>query len=82
LPEGIFSDRHLCRMERNRKEQLRKWILNPYSFVITSRSVLLRMRNVSDKSCRENQNTYSVFNQGVWVIKWEYGVEQGRQHMT
>jgi len=28
-----------------------------YSFLIISRSVLLRMRNVSDKSCRENQNT-------------------------
>jgi len=28
----------------------------------TSRSVLLRMRNVSDKSCRENQNTHFVFS--------------------
>ena len=27
-----------------------------------SRSVLLRMRNVSDKSCRENRNTYLTFN--------------------
>jgi len=26
-------------------------------FLIISRSVLLRMKNVSDKSCRENQNT-------------------------
>ena len=32
------------------------------TFFITSRSVLLTMRNVSDKSCRENQNTYFVFN--------------------
>jgi len=33
-----------------------------YTFMIISRSVLRRMRNVSDKSCRENQNTllYSV----------------------
>jgi hypothetical protein len=30
--------------------------------VIISRSVLLRMRNVSDKSCRENRNTHFVFN--------------------
>jgi hypothetical protein len=32
-----------------------------YSIFIISRSVLLRMRNVSDKSCRENQNTHFVF---------------------
>jgi hypothetical protein len=30
-------------------------------FTIISPSVLLRMRNVSDKSCRENQNTHFVF---------------------
>ena len=28
-----------------------------YTFMITSRLILLRMRNVSDESCRENQNT-------------------------
>ena len=33
-----------------------------YTFLITSRSFLLRMRNVSDKSCRENQNTSFVFS--------------------
>jgi len=27
-----------------------------YTFFIISRSVLLRMRNVSDRSCTENQN--------------------------
>jgi len=32
-----------------------------YIYLIMSRSVLLRMRNVSDKSCRENQNTQSRF---------------------
>ena len=31
-----------------------------YTFFITSRSVLLRMRNVSDKRYRENQNTFYV----------------------
>ena len=35
---------------------------NQYKFLIISRSVLIRMRNVSDKSCRENQNTRFVFN--------------------
>ena len=29
---------------------------------IISLSVLVRMRNVSDKSCRENQNTHFVFS--------------------
>jgi hypothetical protein len=33
-----------------------------YTFLIISRSVLLRMRNVSDKLCRENQNKYFVFS--------------------
>ena len=31
-------------------------------FLIISRWILLRMRNVSDKSCRENQNTHFLFN--------------------
>jgi len=31
------------------------------SFLIISHSVLLRMRNVSDNSCRENQNTHFMF---------------------
>jgi hypothetical protein len=29
-----------------------------HTFLITSRSILLRMRNVSDESCRENQTTH------------------------
>ena len=32
------------------------------TFMKISRSFLLRMGNVSDKSCRENQNTYSLFS--------------------
>ena len=46
-------------------------------YFIISRSVLLRMRNVSDKSCRENQNTHFVFsnfffeNRAVYEITWE-----------
>ena len=31
-----------------------------YTVMVTSRSDLLRMRNVSDESCRENQKTYFV----------------------
>jgi hypothetical protein len=33
-----------------------------YTFVIISHSVLFRTRNVSDKSCREIQNTHVMFN--------------------
>jgi len=33
-----------------------------YTFFIISRSVLLRMRNVSDKTRRENQNTRFMSN--------------------
>jgi len=36
--------------------------MNTDKFVIISLSVLPRMRNVSDKSCRENQNTHFVFS--------------------
>ena len=32
-----------------------------YIFLTISRSVLFRMRNVSDKNCRENQHTLFIF---------------------
>jgi len=31
-----------------------------YTFMIIFRSVLLRMKIISDKRCRENQNTFYV----------------------
>jgi hypothetical protein len=49
-----------------------------YTFMITSLSVILRMRNISDKLCRENQNTRVLFsnffffeNRAVYQIMWE-----------
>ena len=33
-----------------------------YTFFNISRSIILRIRNVSDKSCRENQNTPFIFS--------------------
>ena len=36
-----------------------------YTCMIISRSVLLRMRKFSDKSCKENQNTHFIFNNFV-----------------
>jgi len=51
---------------------------------IISRSVPLRMRNVSDKTCRQDQNTHIVFNtffffknHAVYEIMWKNFVEQG-----
>jgi hypothetical protein len=32
------------------------------TFIIISRESLLRMRKISGKSCRENQNTHFVFS--------------------
>jgi len=43
-----------------------------YTFLIISRSVLLRTRNVSDIICRENQNTFcDVENRAVYEIMWK-----------
>jgi hypothetical protein len=47
------------------------------------------MGNVSDKSCRENQNTHFMFsnffffeNLAVYKIMWNNMVEAGGPHMT
>ena len=54
---------------------------------IISRLFLLRMRNISDKSCRENQNKHFVFsnlffeNSAVYEIVWKNGVEWSRPQM-
>jgi hypothetical protein len=37
------------------------WRHTWYTFLIISRSVLLRMKNFSQKSCRQNENTYFIF---------------------
>ena len=61
-----------------------------YTFLIISRSVLLRIRNVSDKSRRVPQNTFYVQwlfflffeNHGVYDIVWKNIVEPARHQMT
>jgi len=57
------------------------------TFVKISRSLRLRMRNVSDKSCTENQTTHFMFsnlflpaNRCVFEIMWKYIIERGRPH--
>jgi hypothetical protein len=60
------------------------------TFMIMCRSVLLRMRNVSDKSRIENQNTHFVSsnffflleNHAVCEIKWKNIVQPDRPQMT
>jgi hypothetical protein len=39
-----------------------------YTLSITSCSVLLRMRNISEKHCRENQNTHFVFSNCFFIF--------------
>jgi hypothetical protein len=60
-----------------------------YTFLIISRSFLFRMRNVSDKSCRENQNTHFVFKKffffffnDVYEIILKNITERGRPRIT
>ena len=44
---------------KNKKGTLHK---DQYTFLIICRLVRIKMRNVLDKSCRENQNTHFVFS--------------------
>jgi hypothetical protein len=55
---GIF------RFHWNRKRVL--YVKINIHFFIISRSVLLRMRNLSDKRCRENQNAHFVSSNFFW----------------
>ena len=49
-------------------------------------SVLLRLKNVADRSCRENQNTHFVFSnfflesRAVYGLMWKKKVERDRPH--
>ena len=62
--------------------------MDQYKGLIISRSVLIRMRSVSDKSCRESKNTFYVEklffkeNRAVCAITWKNIVERGRPPMT
>jgi hypothetical protein len=63
--------------------------LHPDQYVFDNifHSVLLRMRNVPDRVCRENRNTHCIFtfffeNSTVYEKKWASIVETGRPHLT
>ena len=58
-------------------------------FFNKSRAFLLRMRNVSDESYRENRNKHFVFsklfffeNLVIYEKMWKNIVERGKTHMT
>ena len=60
-----------------------------YTFFITSRSIRLRMRGISDESCRENQNTHYMLNKfffpkkrTLYEIMWKNTVKCGKPQMT
>ena len=61
---------------------------NIHIFSIISRSVLLKMKNVLDKTCRENYSTYCTFNNFFFLNRdlceklWKNNVEPGRARMT
>jgi hypothetical protein len=58
-----------------------------YTFMVTSRSVLLRIRNVSDRRCRENQNNIlrsvgCLIKSAVYEIMRKNIVQRGRPQMV
>jgi len=61
---------------------------NQKAFLIISRSILLRIRIVADKSCRENEThilcseTFSSENRAVYKITWKNTVLPARPQVT
>jgi hypothetical protein len=59
-----------------------------FTFLTISRWIILRMWNISNKSCRENQNIHFIFsnffpeNRAVCEIMWKNVVEPERPQLT
>jgi hypothetical protein len=59
-----------------------------YASMIIYRLILLRLNNVSDKSCRETHNEHYMFsnfsfeNLAVCAVMWKTKIEADRTHMT
>jgi hypothetical protein len=59
-----------------------------YRYLVTSCSLLLRMKNVSDKVCKENINTYFMLNHFFFLKivpfmrRWKNMVQPDRPQMT
>jgi len=59
-----------------------------YTFMVSCR-IILRMRNVSDRTCKASQNAHFIFciplpphNRAVYEIIWKNIVERGRPQTT
>ena len=58
------------------------------NFMTTAQWILIKMRNIIDKFCRENQNTHFMFNKhfykigAIYEIMWKYMVEPDRKQIT
>jgi len=60
-------------------------MIDLWAFIIISRSLLSRVRNVLDKGCRENHNTRFIFNNffpAVYEKMWKNTVQPDRPQMT
>jgi hypothetical protein len=71
------------------RSEILEGLLNYPVLSITSRSVVLRMRNVSDKICTENLNTHFVFNKlhfllnpTIYEITRQSKVQAADENMT
>jgi hypothetical protein len=58
FPKSVKKIQESIKLDKN-NGTLRE---NKYTFFIVCCSVLLRMRNVLDRSCRDNQNIHFVFD--------------------
>ena len=63
-------------MQRCTDKHTSNIICNYLYISIISRSVIFRMKNISEESCRENQNTYFIFNdffenRTLYFIMWK-----------
>jgi hypothetical protein len=70
------------------RQECRYFIRNQFIFLIISRSVIFKMRNISGKSCREKRKTHFMFNNGfffqnraVGEITWKNMAEPDRPQM-
>jgi hypothetical protein len=62
--------------------------MNTYVNLLIIARLVLRMRNVSDKSCKENQHTHFPFNnhfsvnRAIYEIMWKNMIKPDRPQMT
>jgi hypothetical protein len=53
-----------------------------YTFMIICRSFLLRLRNISDRSCRENQITFCVQQPSFFEKKAQFSLDNVENYCT